>query len=126
MKYLYIALGAGAGGLARYLLSNWVYSLSKGVFPVGTFVVNMTGCLLIGFLSGVFEFFVLPPNLRLFVFVGFLGGFTTFSSYGLETFNLLKGSELWAALLNFVLSNAAGIVFVALGFFLSQVLLKRG
>ncbi|MBN2352751.1 MAG: fluoride efflux transporter CrcB [Spirochaetales bacterium] len=124
MKYVLIFLGSGAGGLSRYILSTLVYDAFPGGFPVGTLAVNWIGCFLIGFLSALFGRFVLPPDLRLFVFVGFLGGFTTFSAFGLETYNLLRERELPAALLNFLLANGAGIVLVFAGFLLFQIMIK--
>ena len=124
MKYLCIIIGSGAGGVLRYLLSRWVYSLSSGSFPIGTMVVNLSGCLIIGFLTGIFEQWIISPNMRLFVFVGFLGGFTTFSTFGLETFNLLKEAEIKYALSNLLISNILGVGLVFAGFILSQWLIK--
>ena len=124
MKYLVIIIGSGTGGLARYLLSRWVYSLSSGGFPIGTLVVNLSGCFIIGFLTGLFEHWVISPNMRLFLFVGFLGGFTTFSTFGLETFNLLKESEIRLALSNFLFSGVFGVALVFAGYWVSQLLIK--
>ncbi len=124
MKYFYILIGSGTGGIIRYLFSRWVYSLSAGTFPIGTLVVNLLGCLIIGFLAGLFEYWVVSPNLRLFIFVGFLGGFTTFSSFGLETFNLIKNSEIRSAFFNIILSDIFGIGLVFAGYLLSQLFIK--
>lgn len=124
MKYLVILIGSGTGGLTRYLLSKWVYSLSNGSFPIGTLVVNLSGCFIIGFLTGLFEHWIISPNMRLLIFVGFLGGFTTFSTFGLETFNLLKEAEIRLALTNFLFSGVFGVGLVFAGYVVSQLILK--
>lgn len=124
MKYFYILLGGGAGAISRYVLSTFIYNLSNKVFPLGTLIVNITGCFVIGFLYALFEKFTISPNVRLFIFVGLLGGFTTFSSYGLETFNLLKQTEIRYAVFNIVLSNLLGLLFVATGFILAKTIFK--
>jgi CrcB protein len=106
--------------VSRFALSKWVHTLTGTGFPMGTFIVNMTGCFLIGILAALFEKWLLPPNLRLFVFVGFLGGFTTFSSFGLESFNLAKEMEIRYLLFNVLGSNILGILLVAAGFLLAS------
>ncbi|OHD10586.1 MAG: hypothetical protein A2086_04335 [Spirochaetes bacterium GWD1_27_9] len=122
MKYLYILLGGGIGSLCRFLLSSFINNISNKTFPFGTLTVNLLGCFLIGFLFSVFEKFIVSSNIRLFIFVGLLGGLTTFSSFGLETFNLLRQAEFKYAIFNLLLNNLVGIVFVLIGFKLSSVL----
>jgi fluoride exporter len=90
MKYIAILFGGGFGALCRYLLSKWIVNFTGTGIPWGTIVINLLGCLVIGFLTGLFEKWVISPNFRLFIFVGVLGGFTTFSTFGLESFYLLK------------------------------------
>lgn len=124
MKYLYILIGSGIGGVMRYSLSKWVYSLSSGSFPAGTLVVNLCGCFIIGFLTGIFEHWVISPNMRLFLFVGILGGFTTFSTFGLETFNLLREAEIRLALYNLLFNGVLGIILVIAGYILAQLIIK--
>jgi CrcB protein len=90
--------------------------LAGSIFPVGTVCVNLLGCLLIGVLSGYFS----GPQLireeyRIGLTVGVLGGFTTFSTYGLETFNLVDGGEYRLAMLNILLSNGIGLLAVLIG-----------
>lgn len=90
------------GAIARYFLSPGVQSLLGGpTFPAGTLVVNVTGCFLIGFINGFAQSrgFITPPA-RAFLVVGLLGGFTTFSAFGYETFALAKDGSLPAAMLN--------------------------
>lgn len=120
MNFLVIFIGGGLGAVSRFALSKWVHSLTAVSFPVGTFVINLTGCFLIGFLAALFEKWLVPPNLRLFLIVGILGGFTTFSSFGLESFNLAKEMEIRYFLLNVLGSNILGIVLVAAGFLLAN------
>ena len=94
---------------------------ADSVFPVGTVCVNVLGCLLIGLLAGYFS----GPQLvreeyRIGLTVGVLGGFTTFSTYGLETFNLANGGEFRLAALNIVLSNVIGLLAVVVGYRLAE------
>ncbi|HNX58998.1 MAG TPA: fluoride efflux transporter CrcB [Spirochaetota bacterium] len=124
MGYLCVLAGSAAGGLSRYLLSRGISVVSSGVFPVGTMVINLTGCFIIGFLSGVIEYKVVPPNLRLFLQTGFLGGYTTFSTFGLETFSLMKSGEMSLALVNVVVSAVIGVALVFAGYMVSQVILR--
>ncbi len=111
-KILWVGFGGFFGSIGRYLLSGYIQHLMKGTgFPYGTLVVNLVGCLLIGFLSqwvGARGF--LSPETRLFVFMGLLGGFTTFSTFSNETMNLWQTGESVAAL-----SNVAMHVILGLG-----------
>ena len=86
-------------------------------------MVNLAGSLAIGFLWGLSERLVFSSNLKPFIFVGILGGFTTFSTYGLECFNLLRDGEVLLALTNIFLSNVIGVSLVFLGFALSRALI---
>ena len=111
-KILWVGFGGFFGSIGRYLLSGYIQHLMKGTgFPYGTLVVNLIGCLLIGFLSqwvGARGF--LSPETRLFIFMGLLGGFTTFSTFSNETMNLWQAGESVAAL-----SNVAVHVVLGLG-----------
>ena len=99
---LYVGAGSFIGGILRYLLSTWVYKiLGNPVFPYGTLAVNSVGCFVIGFLAGLAETrSIFTADDRLFIFVGILGGFTTFSSVALETLWLARGTQGLAALTN--------------------------
>jgi fluoride exporter len=119
-----IALGGAIGSVLRYIVSGLDYRFSGGVFPVSTFVVNATGSLVIGFLWGFFERFAVSPNVRMFIFIGLLGGYTTFSTFTLETFNLMRDGEYKIALMNVLWSNAVCIGAVFVGFMLSRYLLN--
>ncbi|MGA3244901.1 MAG: fluoride efflux transporter CrcB [Bacteroidota bacterium] len=104
-NYLLVFAGGGIGAAARYWLSGLVYQRLGSEFPSGTLVVNVIGCLLIGFLISIFEErFVLYPSLRIFLTIGLLGGFTTFSSFSFETMALLRDGELLYASANILLS----------------------
>ena len=100
-QVLAIAAGGALGSVLRFWMSTWVHSFASRAFPYGTLVVNVTGCLLMGFL---FVLFVdrLSDNtvLRAGVLIGVLGGYTTFSSFSIETFNLIEQGEIIRALLN--------------------------
>ena len=90
-KYLVVLTGAGLGGLARYLAGTWIMSKYAGRFPLGTFVINVTGAFLIGVLMTLLtERWQPHPNWRLFLVVGMLGGYTTFSSFEYETFQAVR------------------------------------
>ncbi len=95
-KIVLAGLGGFVGSAARYWMSNLAYRLLGQDFPYGTLFANVLGCLLIGFLMTFFEErFLVNPNLRIFLTIGILGGFTTFSTFSFETFALLKeGSYL--------------------------------
>ncbi len=119
-KYIMLATGGAIGTLLRYTLSGFTYKFLNGGFPWGTLFVNLVGCFIIGLLWGVFEVENLSANLRNFVFVGILGGFTTFSTFALESFSLLRDGEVKFALLNILASNILGILLVFAGFLLSR------
>jgi fluoride exporter len=109
---LLVALGGAIGSVARFKLSGWVLHQSPSWrFPAGTFAVNVIGCLIAGLLAGMaVKQDVFTPDARAFLFTGLLGGFTTFSAFGLETLLLLKRGEAGAAIANIVLSIAVGLL----------------
>ena len=98
---LLVGAGGFLGAVARYLLGGWILHHSMAAkFPWGTFAVNLLGCLVIGVLSGVAERFdTFGHGARLFLFTGILGGFTTFSAFGLETIFLMRRGEWFFAAL---------------------------
>lgn len=114
---LLVALGGAVGSIARYKLSGWVlHQTLDWRFPAGTFAVNVIGCLLAGLLAGLAEKHdLLSPEARLLLFTGVLGGFTTFSAFGLETMHLLRRGEMLVAGCNIVLSVVAGLLALWLG-----------
>jgi CrcB protein len=117
LRLLLIGLAGFVGTLGRYWLSGVAARRYGETFPYGTFAVNALGCLLAGFLFYLmYDRFLTSPTSRSVVFIGLLGGFTTFSSYGLQTFTLLREGEIFLALLNIGLSNIAGLFLVWAGY----------
>jgi CrcB protein len=120
-KLFLIFLGSGLGGLFRYLMSGWVQKLGNGTFPFGTLAVNLLGCFLIGFLSVAFSGRILiREEYRLAVIVGFIGGFTTFSAFGIETFAFLNDGQYFRATANVVLSLVLGLTGVWAGYRIAE------
>jgi len=123
LRLLLLSLGGALGTAARYglngLISEWQYRAWSTVFPMGTLIVNVSGCFAIGFLAAVSGPSMgrvwLSPEWRDFLMIGFCGGYTTFSSYGLQTLNLARDGEWFWIALNVVGSNALGLLAVYLG-----------
>jgi len=121
MNYLVIGLGGFAGAISRYAVGVWVGERWGRSFPLGTLVVNVSGCFLIGLLMTIFlERSMISPQWRSFLVVGFLGAYTTFSSFEYETSGLIKDGELLFAALNVILSVAAGFAALKLGEILAR------
>lgn len=118
MNYLIIFVGGGIGAVSRYALQGVVYQFTGTAFPYGTFIVNALGCFLIGLFAGTTEKFIIEPQWRIFLTIGLFGGFTTFSSFGYETFALFRSGETLFALANIFGSVVVGLLAVWLGFFL--------
>lgn len=111
-----IALFCASGGLTRYYLSGWVYSLLGRAFPYGTFAVNIIGAYLIGLIMELgLRSTLIPDTLRLGLTVGFLGGLTTFSTFSYETLSLLEDGRFFVAFANIMASVAACLLFTWLG-----------
>ena len=116
-KWILIAAGGAFGSISRYALQGWVHRAINTNFPLGTLVVNIIGCALIGFLTAIFT----GPKLireeyRIGIIIGILGGFTTFSAFGLETFSLANDRQYAAAALNIVVSCGLGLLAVWAGY----------
>ena len=112
MKYLlFIALGGAGGAVGRYLLSEWVHSLWKGHLPLGTLMVNVVGSFAIGVAYVLLvEKDILHPGWRSVLMIGFLGAFTTFSTFSLETITLIEQGQLWHALAYIIFSALACVL----------------
>jgi len=119
---LLVGAGGFVGSVARYLVSVWVHGiLDSPWFPYGTLVVNATGSFVIGFLAGLVEARELfSLQARLFLFVGILGGYTTFSSFALETFNLARNPQAVWAVMNIAAQLLLGLMAVWLGHVLAR------
>src|SRR5580698_7551165 len=122
MSYLWVTIGSAIGGLLRYTITRWTLTISMS-FPYGTVFINVLGSFVIGYFgtltlqSGKFA---ASDNTRLFVMVGLCGGFTTFSSFSLQTFDLMRTGAWGRALANVVFSVAVGVVAMEGGHFLAQ------
>ncbi|OGP15716.1 MAG: chromosome condensation protein CrcB [Deltaproteobacteria bacterium GWA2_55_10] len=115
-KLILIAAAGAAGTLARYFLGGLVQRLYGGAFPWGTFAVNMSGTFLFGFVWALAEErLVISGEARAIILVGFMGAFTTFSTFMFETGELLRDSEFALAFGNLALQNIVGVVFLILG-----------
>ncbi|HTP87249.1 MAG TPA: fluoride efflux transporter CrcB [Candidatus Acidoferrales bacterium] len=121
MKYAIVVMGGGVGSLARYLAGTAVTARLGARFPIGTMVVNVTGCFLIGLIMTLLtERWQPHPNWRLGLVVGFLGGYTTFSSFEWETFAAVRGGGFWIGLANIAGSVTLGYAAVWLGAMLAR------
>lgn len=123
-KLLIIGAGGFIGAVLRYQIGGIVQAAVKTVgFPVGTLAVNTIGCFAIGFLTYFVEYRgSLSPEMRSLVLIGFLGAFTTFSTFGLETFNLIGSAEYTRAGMNVIANSGLGLVAVWLGRVLASLL----
>lgn len=124
MTLLYIAIGGAAGALARYGVGGWVQERAGFGFPWGTLVVNVVGCLLIGFALRYLEAVRLAPEVRALVAVGVLGAFTTFSTFSYETVTLLEDGAWGRAAGYFFGSSLLGIAAVYVGISISASILQ--
>jgi fluoride exporter len=121
-RLLLIGFAGLVGTLCRYGLSGLVARRFGETFPTGTIIVNVVGCFLAGFLYYLFqERFLAGEVVRTAVMIGFLGGFTTFSSFALQTLTLLKDGEVFLATLNIAISNVAGLLMVWVGYSLARL-----
>lgn len=119
MKSIFlIGIGGFIGSILRYLVTIWSQNLFKEFsFPLGTLIVNITGCLLLGLLNGFAEnhqFF--NSQVRLFMFVGILGSFTTFSTFGYETIEMMQNGDSFKAMLNITIQVIVGLFAAFIGF----------
>jgi len=116
-KALYVGIGGLVGSVLRYWMGGFVQQTANNpTFPLGTLAVNLAGCLLIGFLSQLADARnAFTPEVRLLVFTGILGGFTTFSTFSNETMDLLRSGQILPAVLNTGLHVFAGLAAVWLG-----------
>lgn len=121
MKMLYLGIFGGMGCIARYMVSGWVYTLAGKGLPYGTLTVNVVGSLLLGLvMEGSLRSTLLSPELRFGLTVGFMGGFTTFSTFSYETVRLLEEGSLVAAGANILLNVTVCIVAALVGIYLAR------
>lgn len=124
MMYLWIAFGSALGGMARYWCSVVIAQRIGETFPWDTLVVNILGSFIIGFfaaMTGPDGRIIVSPEIRQFVMIGICGGYTTFSSFSLQTLNLLRDSEFLQAGFNIILSFILCLIFVWAGYILATL-----
>ncbi len=122
-KLLLIAVAGGLGALSRYGLSGLVHRWTDPSFPWGTAIVNIVGCFLFGLLwVAMEERFAVSPQTRVIVLTGFMGAFTTFSTYMFETQQLLEDSQYLVAFGNLGLQNIVGLAAIILGLTLGKLI----
>jgi CrcB protein len=116
MKYLMVWFGGGFGSILRFWVGSYIGGKMGTRFPYGTFLINCTASFLIGLIITLLaEKAHWNPNLRYLIPIGFIGGYSTFSTFEYETFRVMQDGELWIALLNVVLSVVIGFFAVWLG-----------
>jgi CrcB protein len=122
-KFLVISAGAILGANARYWIGDWAAQKFGTNFPYGTFIINFTGSLLIGFfLTLATERLMIDTRWRLLISVGFLGAYTTFSTYAYESLNLLMKGQWGAGLINLFGSTILGVLAVGIGVYLGKAI----
>lgn len=122
-KLLLLALAGGLGSLCRYGLSGLAQRLASTSFPLGTFTVNALGCLFFGLVWGALEERVgLNPEIRVIVLTGFMGAFTTFSTFAFESMSLIQHSQWLAAAANIIGQVVLGLALVLAGLFLGRAI----
>jgi len=121
MKIVYLGIFGGLGCVARYMVSGWVYNLVGRSLPYGTLAVNVIGSLLLGLImEGSLRSTLLSPELRIGLTVGFMGGFTTFSTFSYETVRLMEEGSLVAAGVNVLLNVTVCVVAAVVGIYLAR------
>lgn len=122
-KYLLVGLGGFLGAIARYALGNWAAQKWGASFPYGTLIINLSGSFVLGlFLAVAAGRLAIDPRWRLFLAIGFLGAYTTFSTYTYETMLLLLAGSWWPGLANLLASNLLGLAASLLGIALGRSL----
>lgn len=121
-KFFVISLGALLGANARYWLGGWVAERLGAGFPFGTLMINLSGSLFLGFfITLATDRFQIDPRWRLMIAIGFLGSYTTFSSYTYESMDLILKGQAWSGLLNLFGSSILGAVAVVIGILLGRI-----
>lgn len=126
MKYIYLMAGGATGTLLRYLSTIWISgNIMNFRFPWGTFFVNLTGCFVIGLLAGMNEHNNWNAEFKTFLFAGLLGGFTTYSSYALESLNLIRAGEFGLMFIYIASTTLIGLLLAFSGFYLGTQIIKN-
>jgi len=123
IKLLNLIIGGAVGTIARYLLSGFVYRFTGTGFPYGTLVVNISGCFILGCLVSLSDKkFILGPDARLLLMIGFCGAFTTFSTLIFEADNLVQSGQLLRAFTNIFASVILGFILFKVGTFIGEII----
>ena len=122
MPCLLVGFGGFLGANARFLLAAWVGSAYGARFPLGTFIINISGSCLLGLMAGLLAHRLVanPDQVRQFFGIGFMGAYTTFSTFSFETHSLLEDGEWMSAMVNLIVSPLAGLLAVHLGMMLAR------
>ncbi|PIY32483.1 MAG: fluoride efflux transporter CrcB [Bacteroidetes bacterium CG_4_10_14_3_um_filter_42_6] len=121
-KVLAVAIGGAAGAVLRYITFLYFDKGHDHYFPWATLFINLVGSFLIGFLWGLFDKIYVSPGIRLFIFVGLLGSFTTFSTFAFEVFNISRNGSMLQGLIYMIGTNIIGISLAAGGYYLSKLI----
>jgi len=123
IKIIMVGLGGGMGAICRFMVYELCLTMVKNAWlPMGTIIVNILGCFIIGLLGGIAETRdVFSPEMRALIFIGFLGGFTTFSTFGFELFVFIRNGQAEMAVVNAVLQLTLGVLGVWAGFSLAKL-----
>ncbi|MCG6914631.1 fluoride efflux transporter CrcB [bacterium BMS3Abin03] len=123
INYILVGIGAAIGGTFRYWISNVIFKIFSENFPYGTLVVNVTGSFILGILMFYFnDRELLSPQLRLFLTVGFCGGFTTFSTFSFETMNLFRETQYLLGSINILLNLMLCLIGVFLAYLVTKLI----
>lgn len=122
LKLFVVGAGGFLGAILRYWLSGWVYRAIPGDFPTGTLMVNLLGSFALGFVLGIVENHIVTPAMQMFLTIGLLGAFTTFSTLSFETYSLIEIGSIGKAALNVGLSLVAGLLAVMAGLVLGRAI----
>ena len=120
-KLLAVALGGSIGAVLRYLIFAYADKIKVHSFPWATLAVNLIGSFLIGLLWGIFDKIYITPGIRLFIFVGILGSFTTFSTFAFDVFSMSKEGEIKSIIIYILATNIFGIALAFGGYYLSKI-----
>ena len=120
-KILAVALGGSIGAVIRFLIFTYYDKLSNQSFPWATLAVNLFGSFLIGLLWGIFDRVYVTPGIRLFLFVGILGSFTTFSTFAFDVFSMSKDGDIKNIIIYILATNIFGIALAFGGYYLSKI-----
>ncbi len=122
IRSLYVGIGGFLGAIARYLIDGWISNSVLTPFPVATFVINITGSFALGlFMTLATERFAIDQNLRPLIAIGFIGAYTTFSTFSFETVRLIEDGSYGFAMANAAFTVVAGIIAVFGGIFLGRI-----